>query len=68
MIQDEEVELYQNQKRLALSTIDDLTQLKIELTEADIEVPKFINNAIRYLKKKYLIQDQTIAEMLRTKS
>lgn len=67
MLSDEEIELYQNQRKLALSTIDDLTQLKIDLVEADIEVPQFVNNAIRHLKKKYLIQDQTIGEMLRLK-
>lgn len=67
MISDEEIELYQNQKKLALATIDDLTQLKIDLVEANKKVPKFINNAIKHLKYKYLIQDQTISEMLRSK-
>lgn len=67
MISDEEIELYQNQKKLALSTIDDLTQLKIDLVESGKKVPKFINNAIKHLKYKYLIQDQTISEMLRSK-
>ncbi len=65
MLSDEELELYQNQRKLALSTIDDLTQLKIDLVELDKPVPQFVNNAIRHLKKKYLIQDQTIGEMLR---
>jgi hypothetical protein len=65
MISDEEIEIYQNQKKLALSTIDDLTMLKISLVESNKPVPQFINNAIRHLKKKYLIQDQTIGEMLR---
>ncbi len=67
MISDEEIELYQNQKKLALATIDDLTQLKIDLVESNKRVPKFINNAIKHLKHKYLIQDQTISEMLRSK-
>ncbi len=62
---EDEVELYQNQKNLALSTIDDLTDLKIQLIESGSHVPKFINNSIGYLKKKYLIQDHTIGQYLR---
>ncbi|MDX1961052.1 MAG: hypothetical protein SFU98_20955 [Leptospiraceae bacterium] len=62
---EDDVEIYENQKRLALATIDDLTQLKIDLIESNTPVPNFVNNAIKHLKKKYLIQDQTIGEMLR---
>jgi hypothetical protein len=62
---EEEIELYQNQKNLALKTIDDLTALKIELKESDVEVPRFVNNAISYLKKKYLVQDVTIGQYYR---
>jgi hypothetical protein len=65
MYDDDDVELYQSQKKLALGTIDDLTQLKIDLVESDVHVPQFVNNAIRYLKKKYLVQDSTIGERLR---
>jgi hypothetical protein len=65
LMTEDEVELYQNQKNLALATIDDLTDLKIQLIEAGAEVPKFINNSIGYLKKKYLIQDHTIGQYLR---
>ncbi|MCB1140756.1 MAG: hypothetical protein H7A24_07620 [Leptospiraceae bacterium] len=65
MYGEDDQEMYQSQKKLALSTIDDLTQLKIDLLEADVPVPTFVNNAIRHLKKKYLIQDNTIGEMLR---
>lgn len=54
---EDEIELYQNQRNLALSTIDDLTELKIQLNDAGIKVPRFINNSISYLKKKYLIQE-----------
>ncbi|MCB1158796.1 MAG: hypothetical protein H7A25_18285 [Leptospiraceae bacterium] len=65
MLSEEEAELYQNQRRLAMATIDDLTELKILLIEADMHVPAFVNNAISYLKKKYLVQDSTIGELLR---
>lgn len=65
LLTEDEVELYQNQKNLALSTIDDLTALKIQLLESGIPVPQFINNAIEYLKKKYLLQDHTIGQVLR---
>ncbi len=65
LMTEDEVELYQNQKNLALATIDDLTDLKIQLIEANAKVPKFINNSIQYLKKKYLIQDHTIGQIIR---
>lgn len=65
LMTEDEVELYQNQKNLALATIDDLTDLKIQLLEANAKVPKFINNSIQYLKKKYLIQDHTIGQIIR---
>ncbi|MBK8395779.1 MAG: hypothetical protein IPL26_11155 [Leptospiraceae bacterium] len=66
LLTEDEVELYQNQRNLALSTIDDLTDLKIQLLESGFPVPQFINNSIHYLKKKYLIQDHTIGQALRT--
>jgi hypothetical protein len=62
---EDESEVYQNQRRLALSTIDDLTELKIQLLEASLPIPLFINNALTYLKKKYLVQDKSIGQMLR---
>lgn len=68
MLTEEESELYQNQRRLALSTIDDLTQLKIDLMDAEAPIPAFINNAISYLKKRYLVQDNTIGAMLRKRA
>lgn len=68
MNEEEEWEIFQDQKKLAMSTIDDLTHLKIELIEANIPVPNFINNAIRYLKQKYLVGAQTIGEMIRVKN
>ena len=65
MTTEDESEVYQNQRRLALDTIDDLTELKIQLLEASLPVPSFINNALTYLKKKYLVQDKSIGQMLR---
>ncbi|MCB1191058.1 MAG: hypothetical protein H7A23_10650 [Leptospiraceae bacterium] len=62
---EEEVEVYHNQRNLALSTIDELTYLKIDLNDAGVPVPMFINNAIYYLKKKYIIEDQSIGQWLR---
>lgn len=52
---DDDYELYQNQRRLAMRTIDDLTELKIDLMESEKKIPQFINNAIRHLKNKFLI-------------
>ena len=66
LLTEDEVELYQNQRNLALSTIDDLTELKISLLESGMPIPQFINNSIGYLKQKYLIQDHTIGQVLRT--
>ena len=66
LLTEDEVELYQNQRNLALSTIDDLTELKIQLLESGIPIPHFINNSINYLKKKYLTQDHTIGQVMRT--
>jgi hypothetical protein len=65
LLTEDEIELYQNQKNLALSTIDDLTELKIQLVESGHKIPRFINNSISYLKKKYLIQDHTIGQTIR---
>jgi hypothetical protein len=52
---DDDYEIYQNQRKLAMKTIDDLTQLKIDLLEAEKVVPSFINNAIRHLRNRFLI-------------
>lgn len=49
---EDEFESHQSQRRLALSTIDELTQTKLDLLEAGKEVPRFINLAISYLNKK----------------
>jgi hypothetical protein len=52
---DDDYEIYQNQRKLAMKTIDDLTQLKIDLMEAEKAVPSFITNAIRHLRNRFLI-------------
>lgn len=52
---DDDYEIYQNQRKLAMITIDDLTQLKIDLLEAEKTIPHFINNAIRHLRNRFLI-------------
>ena len=56
---DDDYELYQNQRKLAMKTIDDLTELKIDLMESEKKIPQFINNAIRHLKNKFLIDFDT---------
>lgn len=62
--EEDEYETHQSQRNLALSTIDDLTEVKLELLDSGKEIPRFINNAISYLNKKYLTQEETISEML----
>jgi len=61
---DEETESLQNQRNLALMTIDDLTTIKLELLEAGKTTPFFINNALEYLKKKYLTEERTLSHSL----
>ncbi|EMY27402.1 hypothetical protein LEP1GSC115_0346 [Leptospira interrogans serovar Australis str. 200703203] len=61
---EDEFESHQSQRRLALSTIDELTQTKLDLLEAGKEVPRFINLAISYLNKKYLTQEKVISDFL----
>lgn len=50
-VTEDEFESHQSQRKLALSTIDELTQTKLDLLEAGKEVPRFINLAISYLNK-----------------
>lgn len=61
---DDEFETHQSQRLLALSTIDELTATKLDLLDAGKSVPKFINNAIFYLKKKYVTEEKTISQYL----
>ena len=59
---DDDYEIYQNQRKLAMKTIDDLTQLKIDLLESEKRIPKFINNAIKHLKNRFLIDEEVKKE------
>ncbi len=59
---DDDYEIYQNQRKLAMKTIDDLTQLKIDLLESEKRIPKFINNAIKHLKNRFLIDEESKKE------
>ncbi|TGK32769.1 hypothetical protein EHQ12_12600 [Leptospira gomenensis] len=61
---EDEFESHQSQRRLALSTIDELTQTKLDLLDAGKEIPRFINHAISYLNKKYLTEEKVISDFL----
>lgn len=61
---EDEFETHQSQRILALNTIDDLTVTKLDLLDAGKSVPKFINNAISYLKKKYVTEEKTVSQYL----
>ncbi|TGN18981.1 hypothetical protein [Leptospira idonii] len=61
---EDDFELHQSQRKLALATIDELMQTKLDLLDADKNVPSFINNAISYLKRKYVTEEQTISQLL----
>ncbi|ABJ74976.1 MULTISPECIES: hypothetical protein [Leptospira] len=61
---EDEFESHQSQRKLALSTIDELTQTKLDLLEAGKEIPRFINLAISYLNKKYLTEEKVISDFL----
>lgn len=61
---DDDFEMHQSQRNLALNTIDELTQIKLELLDAGKSIPKFLNNAIAYLKKKYVTEEHTVSEYL----
>ncbi len=63
--EEDDFELHQSQRKLALATIDDLMQTKLDLLDADKTVPLFINNAISYLKRKYVTEEQTISQLLK---
>lgn len=62
--QDDEFELHQSQRFLALKTIDDLTEIKLLLLDSGKSIPRFISNAIDYLKKKYVTEEKTVSEFL----
>jgi hypothetical protein len=61
---DDEFETHQSQRILALNTIDELTVIKLDLLDAGKSIPRFINNAISYLKKKYVTEEKTISQYL----
>ncbi|ASV09985.1 hypothetical protein B2G50_19425 [Leptospira interrogans serovar Canicola] len=61
---EDEFESHQSQRRLALSTIDELTQTKMDLLEAGKVDPRFIYLAISYLYLKYLTLEKVISEFL----
>ena len=60
----DEYETQQNQRKLALSTVDELTIIKLQLLEAGKDIPKFINNTISFLKKRYMTEEQTLSYKL----
>ncbi|GBF50050.1 hypothetical protein LPTSP4_15710 [Leptospira ryugenii] len=62
---EDDFELHQSQRKLALATIDELMQIKLDLLDAEKSVPFFINNAISYLKRKYVTEEQTISQLLK---
>ncbi|MCW7469810.1 hypothetical protein [Leptospira kanakyensis] len=65
IIEDEDdFELHQSQRNLALATIDELMLTKMDLLDAEKKVPRFINNALSYLKRKYVTEEQTISQLL----
>jgi len=64
----DEFESHIGQRNLALEVIDDLMQVKLEIMDADKKVPAFINNALQYLKKKYVTEEQTISKLLLKRS
>ncbi|TGK11515.1 hypothetical protein EHO61_11395 [Leptospira fluminis] len=61
---EDEFESHQSQRRLALATMDELTQTKLDLLEAGLEVPKFLNYAISYLNRKYLTEEKVISDLI----
>lgn len=61
---EDEFESHQSQRRLALITMDELTQTKLDLLEAGKEVPKFLNYAISYLNRKYLTDEKVISDLI----
>ncbi len=61
---DDEFEKHQSLRILALTTIDELTMIKLDLLDAGKTVPAFINNAISYLKKKYVMEEDTVSQLL----
>ncbi len=61
---DDDFEMHQSQRNLALETIDELTVTKLDLLDAGKSIPKFLNNAIAYLKKKYVTEEQTVSQFL----
>ncbi|PJZ69885.1 hypothetical protein CH373_13470 [Leptospira perolatii] len=61
---EDEFESHQSQRRLALTTMDELTQTKLLLLDSGREVPKFLNYAISYLNRKYLTEEKVISDLI----
>ena len=64
----DEYESQQNQRKLALSTVDEMMITKLQLLDAGKDIPKFINNTISFLKKRYMTEEQTLSYKLLKKN
>jgi|GEM_PF-3494682 len=63
MIWLDEIESHHTQRKLAMEAFDDLMEVKIQLLDAGKPVPAFVNNALTYLKRKYMTEEKTISQM-----
>lgn len=61
---EDDFENHHSQRNLAMEVIDDLMVIKLDLLDAEKKVPSFVNNAISYLKKKYVTEEQSISQLL----
>jgi hypothetical protein len=61
---EDELEEHQALRILALQTIDEVTETKLAILEGNKKVPLFINNAISFLKKKYVTDEKNYSKYL----